>query len=431
MSTKRKYVNWLILFVPILLFGCTSGSEYQDHSAHSKQDKKEVVYTCPMDPQIQQSEPGSCPICKMDLELKVDDLTHQIQAPNKLVLSRQSVVKLKSGKDIEQLAIKGQIEVDRTRSKAVSARFGGRIEKIYVKYDYQRIAKGDKILEIYSPELNTVQEEHLFLFEQGMNDEMLKQSRSKLKFLGLTDHQINKLERDKKVVSTITIYSPHSGFVIFSDNETSPTVTSGNNPSMGSMGMSSASKKESNYSSSSEQLREGSYVNKGETYFSINDLTTVWAILSVPTVHSSQFKVQQPLTISSELNSDRSFEGRIQTIERVFETRDQRFIRIRIPLKNDKNQLKINSLVSAKMPLNASQQFTVPKSAVIRTGLNSYVWVRKGKTKLGSGIFELRSVIIAGTSGKYVVISSGLQPNDEIALEAGLLTDSETFLSHE
>lgn len=431
MNTKRKYVNWLIILVHSLLLGCTSRSADQDHSAHSKQVKKEAVYTCPMDPQIQQSEPGSCPICKMDLELKVDDLTYQIQAPNKVVLSRQSVVKLTSGKENGQVDVKGQIEVDRTRSKVVSARFGGRIEKIYVKYNFQRIAKGDRILEIYSPELNTVQEEHLFLFNQAQNDAMLQQSRSKLKFLGLTDQQINRLERDKKVFSTITIYSPHSGFVIFSDDITSKAGTSDSKPSMGSMGMSASSKKESNYGSGSEQLREGSYVNKGETYFAINDLTSVWAILSVPTTYSSQFKVQQSLSISSDLSPNHFFEGKIQTIERVFETTDQRFLRVRVPLKNEKNQLKINSLVSAKIPLNSSQQFTVPKSAVIRTGLNAYVWVRKGKTEQGSGIFELRSVILGGITGKYAVISSGLNPNEEIALEAGLLTDSETFLSHE
>lgn len=431
MNTKRKYVNWLIILVHSLLLGCTSGSDQQDHSAHNKQGKKEVVYTCPMDPQIQQSEPGSCPICKMDLELKVDDLTYQIQAPNKVVLSRQSVVKLRSGKENGQVDVKGQIEVDRTRSKVVSARFGGRIEKIYVKYDFQRIAKGDKILEIYSPELNTAQEEHLLLYNQAQNDGILNQSRNKLKFLGLTDQQINRLEKDKKVFSTITIYSPHSGFVIFSDEITNKAVISDNKPSMGSMGMNSPTKKESNYGSGKDQLREGSYVNKGETYFAINDLNTVWAILSVPSTNSSQLKVQQILSISSDLISNRRFEGRIQTIERVFETNDQRFLRVRIPLKNEKNQLKINSLISAKIPLNSSQQFTVPKSAVIRTGLNSYVWVRKGKTKQGSGIFELRSVILGGISGKYAVISSGLNPNEEIALAAGLLTDSETFLSHE
>lgn len=431
MNTKRKYVNWLIILVHSLLLGCTSGSDQQDHSAHNKQGKKEVVYTCPMDPQIQQSEPGSCPICKMDLELKVDDLTYQIQAPNKVVLSRQSVVKLTSGKENGQVDVKGQIEVDRTRSKVVSARFGGRIEKIYVKYDFQRIAKGDKILEIYSPELNTAQEEHLLLYNQAQNDGILNQSRNKLKFLGLTDQQINRLEKDKKVFSTITIYSPHSGFVIFSDEITSKAVIGDSKPSMGSMGMNSPTKKESNYGSGKDQLREGSYVNKGETYFAINDLTTVWAILSVPSTNSSQLKVQQTLSINSDLISNRRFEGRIQTIERVFETNDQRFLRVRIPLKNEKNQLKINSLISAKIPLNSSQQFTVPKSAVIRTGLNSYVWVRKGKTKQGSGIFELRSVILGGISGKYAVISSGLKPNEEIALAAGLLTDSETFLSHE
>jgi Cu(I)/Ag(I) efflux system membrane fusion protein len=430
MNTKRKYVNWLIVLAHSLLVGCSSGG-HEDHSAHTKDAKKQVVYTCPMDPQIQQSEPGSCPICKMDLELKLDDVTYQTQAPNKVVLSRQSVVKLGSENENDQIDVKGQIEVDRTRNKVVSARFGGRIEKIYVKYDFQRISKGDKILEIYSPELNTAQEEHLFLLKQTQNDGMLKQSRSKLKFLGLTDQQINKLEKEKKIYSTITIYSPHSGFVIFSNDQTENTSVKEGKSAMGSMGMNTASKKETNYSSNTTQLRQGSYVNKGETFFSINDLASVWAILSVPTNLSAGVQVQQPVSIRSELIPDLLFNGKIETIERAFETTDQRFVRVRVPLKNGSHQLKINSLISAKIPVSSKNRFTVPKSAVIRTGLNAYVWVRTGKTKQGTGIFKLRSVLLGGTSGKYAVINSGLNQTEEIALEAGLLTDSETFLSHE
>lgn len=430
MNTKRKYVNWLFILAQSLLIGCSSG-EHEGHSEHSEHAKKEVVYTCPMDPQIQRSEPGSCPICKMDLELKVDDLTYQTKSPNQIVLSRQSVVKLGSETDDEQIEVKGQIEVDRTRNKVVSARFGGRIEKIYVKYDFQRISQGDKIMEIYSPELNTAQEEHLFILNQAQQEGMLKQSRSKLKLLGLTDQQISKLEKDKKIFSTITIYSPYSGYVIFSDNQTEKAIANIDKSAMGSMGMNTSSKKENNYSSSNAQLRQGSYVNKGEPFFSVNDLGSVWAILSVPTNTSAGLKVQQKISIRSELTPDRLFEGKIETIERAFESKDQRFVRVRVPLKNTSHQLKINSLVSAKITVLSDNQFTVPKSAVIRTGLNAYVWVREGKTKQGAGIFKLRSVLLAGTTGKYAVIKGGLNAKEEIALEAGLLTDSETFLSHE
>lgn len=427
---KRKYANWLIMLVVSILFGCTSGSNSNDHSSHNEEGKKKVVYTCPMHPQIQQSKPGSCPICKMDLVLKIDDLSVQIQAPNNVVISRQSTVKLESGNSNGSLDIKGFIDLDRTRNRSVAARFSGRIEKLYVKYDFQWVNKGEKILEIYSPELNTAQEEHLFLFSQAEKN-ILDQSRRKLRLLGLTEQQVKNLEQLKKIYTSIAIYSPYSGYVLFSDNGLPSVGSSKSSQGMASMGTSNEGKQEREVSSSTGQRREGQYVKKGETYFSVNDLATVWAILSVPLSYSSLLKEQYALTLFSELNPDKALEGKILQIEKTFESKDQRFLQIRVPLVNQNKWLKINSLVNAKLPLNTTRQFRVPSSSVIRTGLNAYVWVKIGNIKKGSRIFKLRSVILGGSTGKYILISSGLEANEEIALEAGLLTDSETFLSHE
>jgi hypothetical protein len=61
--------------------------------------------------------------------------------------------------------------------------------------------------------------------------------------------------------------------------------------------------------------------------------------------------------------------------------------------------------------------------------MNSFVWVKTGITKNGTGIFELRKVTIGTVSNGMTSIINGLEPDDEIALHAGVLTDSETFLN--
>ncbi|MGZ8537787.1 MAG: heavy metal-binding domain-containing protein, partial [Flavisolibacter sp.] len=48
----------LFLLIPVFLF-CTTSAQ-----------TTKVVYTCPMHPEVQQSKPGSCPKCGMDLEKK-------------------------------------------------------------------------------------------------------------------------------------------------------------------------------------------------------------------------------------------------------------------------------------------------------------------------------------------------------------------------
>ena len=70
---------------------------------------------------------------------------------------------------------------------------------------------------------------------------------------------------------------------------------------------------------------------------------------------------------------------------------------------------------------------------MLRIGVYSYrgrvVWVKTGTTKNGTGIFELRKVTTGAVSNGTTTIVNGLAPDEEIALHAGALTDSETFLN--
>jgi membrane fusion protein, copper/silver efflux system len=97
-------------------------------------------------------------------------------------------------------------------------------------------------------------------------------------------------------------------------------------------------------------------------------------------------------------------------------------------LPNSNNSLKINSLVTAQFALNDSRNLQVPSSAVYKTGLNAYVWVKTDTTRSGTGIFQLRKVFAGTSSNRMTTIKSGLSPDEEIAKEAGMMSDSETFL---
>ncbi|MBK6355013.1 MAG: hypothetical protein IPF46_16880 [Saprospiraceae bacterium] len=118
-------------------------------------------------------------------------------------------------------------------------------------------------------------------------------------------------------------------------------------------------------------------------------------------------------------------------IEQTFEEASQRFARVRIVLPNSNNLLKINSLVTAQFTISKSKSknMQVPSSAVYKTGLNAFVWVKTDTTQNGTGIFQLRKVIAGTSANGMITIQSGLTPNEEIAKEAGLMTDSETFLN--
>lgn len=421
----------LFLLLVSVFSSCNNKQSEQGHENHVQ---VEGDYICPMRCEGEKTypQPGNCPVCKMKLQLVEEELVQTV-SPNKQVLSRQATVKLQTASEAQSIKAQGFIDYDRNRNQNVSARFGGRIEKLYVKYNLKFVNKGDKILELYSPELNTIQEQHLFLLKTETGKHLIEQSREKLKLLGITEQQISALENKGTFTQNIAVYSPASGYILFnSDEQTNTGSQATQQTSMSSMSMNANTSDAKTSGSAGVQIREGMYVNKGETLFSVNDLQTVWAIISVPSEYHSSVQSNKQINIVSELFPAQILTGKILLTEKTFEEKQQRFIRVRVELPNPKAALKINSLVTAEFPLEKNPDGylgQVPSSAVYRTGMNAFVWVKTGTTKNGTGIFELRKVVTGAVNNGTTTIVSGFAPDEEIALHAGALTDSETFLN--
>lgn len=418
----------LFLLLVSVFSSCNNKQSEQGHENHVQD---EGDYICPMRCEGEKTypQPGNCPVCKMKLQLVEEELVQTV-SPNKQVLSRQATVKLQTASEAQSIKAQGFIDYDRNRNQNVSARFGGRIEKLFVKYNLQFVNKGDKILELYSPELNTIQEQHLFLLKTETGKHLIEQSREKLKLLGITEQQISALENKGTFTQNIAVYSPASGYILFnSDEQTNTGSQATQQTSMSSMSMNANTSDAKTSGSAGVQIREGMYVNKGETLFSVNDLQTVWAIISVPSQYHSSVQPNKQINIVSELFPAQILTGKILLTEKTFEEKQQRFVRVRVELPNPKAVLKLNSLVTAEFPLETKTGFQIPSSAVYRTGMNAFVWIKTGTTKNGTGIFELRKVTTGAVSNGTITIVSGLAPDEEIALHAGALTDSETFLN--
>lgn len=418
----------LFLLLVSVFSSCNNKQSEQGHENHVQD---EGDYICPMRCEGEKTypQPGNCPVCKMKLQLVEEELVQTV-SPNKQVLSRQATVKLQTASEAQSIKAQGFIDYDRNRNQNVSARFGGRIEKLFVKYNLQFVNKGDKILELYSPELNTIQEQHLFLLKTETGKHLIEQSREKLKLLGITEQQISALENKGTFTQNIAVYSPASGYILFnSDEQTNTGSQATQQTSMSSMSMNANTSDAKTSGSAGVQIREGMYVNKGETLFSLNDLQTVWAIISIPSEYHSSVQSNKQINIVSELFPAQILTGKILLTEKTFEEKQQRFVRVRVELPNPKAVLKLNSLVTAEFPLETKTGFQIPSSAVYRTGMNAFVWVKTGTTKNGTGIFELRKVVTGVVNNGTTTIVSGFAPDEEIALHAGALTDSETFLN--
>ena len=114
-----------------------------------------------MHPQVIRDGPGDCPICGMFLiemialdENKYDSsLTDIVRPVNESVLAAVRTVIPEQMSLPVVIEASGIVNYDPRKIQTISARFGGVIEKSFVKYQFQYIRKGDKIYEIFAPNI--------------------------------------------------------------------------------------------------------------------------------------------------------------------------------------------------------------------------------------------------------------------------------------
>lgn len=392
------------------------------------------TYTCPMHPTVISDRPGSCPVCGMDLvrkarageELKItEELSRLMKSPDEVVVA--SVKTIKGEYKAVPVAVEapGIVTYDTRNIYTIPARVGGRLEKVWVKYNYQSVRKGEKVAEIYSPELLTAQRELLFLLENDPeNGALLSGAKSKLALLGLTPFQIDHLAKSRRPQSTFAIYSPYSGYVITGDSA-APTITSAGSTvsdMRGMEGASSATSQRQNAKSSSGAgasiVREGSYVIAGETLFRIVDANALRIELDWSGAEKSAVKVGDTLTLIT-----REGQERVATIDFVqpFFNEGENFSKLRV-YTNDTEGLQIGQLIKASIRMTRKESLWVPRSAVMDLGTQKVVFI-KDKEAL-----RPKKVVTGVVSDGLVEITGGLASGDEIAATAHYLIDSESFI---
>ncbi|OJW81506.1 MAG: hypothetical protein BGO69_08950 [Bacteroidetes bacterium 46-16] len=347
---------------------------------------------------------------------------------NQTVIAKQKVVSPTLSPIRLPISGSGYISFDARRNKKLAVRVGGRIERLYVKYNFQYIKKGEKIMDIYSPELNTYLEEYNYLNRTGADAELKAKAHEKLTLLGLSDFQISQVASSGTVGLTIPIYSPYEGYILFNPSETAGSMGQAASLAMG-QGMGGNERTVPALSGSSladNSIREGMYVSRDQTLFWINDFRQVWGLVAFSKENEKYLHKGMPVKIQSELQAD-TIATSVQLIEQVY-AQSQKFTQARVYLDND-GQLKQNSLITA-IGYVQSDALLVPSSSVYYVGRNAIVWVKKGTTTDGSGIFEARAVKTGYRDEHSVAILEGLSVQDSVANDGGYMADSETIIKY-
>ena len=414
----NKYIKYGLILGLIAIVGSVIyfyAIKAEDHNASSHQN---VVYTCSMHPQIIRDKPGNCPICGMTLVKKVTDnhakedhnIDNVIKPTDNFVVGKFQTITAVDSTLSGEISLPGIVAYDPNSAVNIAAKISGRIEKIYVNFKYQRINKGQKLFDLYSPELLTEQENFIYLLSNDSdNRSIIEASKQKLLLYGMTQNQISSLANSKKANPKIAIYSPSNGIVIGTETMVTPSNS----------GMQSI-----NSSTERIELKEGNYVKKGEVVFKLVNTDKVWGIFNITQESSSLIKVNQAIKITSELNDKESIEAKINFIETQFNAADKTN-RIRVYLNNNTFKLPIGLRLQGVIKTRSISGVWVQKNALVSTGNKKVVFI---KSQNG---FKAIPVKTGFEMNGYIQIINGISVNDTIAKNGQYLIDSESFIKTE
>ena len=395
----KKYTIYIGLLVIGLLLGWVFfGNSSNKETEHSNTEVAEInqMWTCSMHPQIMQPEPGDCPICGMDLipaETSADGLAaNEIKmTENAMALANIQTTMVGSSsvsKEDGMVSLSGKIETNEENNTVQASYFKGRIERLNVNYEGQKVNRGQLLATIYAPELVAAQQELLTASNlKETQPALYKAVRNKLKNWKLSEKQINAIEQSGKVRDNFPIYATVSGTVA--------TV----------------------------MAAEGDYVNQGQPILKVSNLNSVWAEFDAYENQIAQFSKGQKVEVVANAFPNKEFDATISFIDPVLDN-STRTVTVRATLNNRKGLFKPGMFVTAKIKSATNTNddvLSVPASAIMWTGERSLVYI---KTNPNEPVFEMRQVTLGNRNGKNYTVTDGLENGDEIVTNGTFTVDA-------
>jgi len=379
--------------------------------------KNDIKYTCPMHPQISEDHPGNCPICGMTLVKKSGQasegagirLNTVLKPVNSSVISSVAAITPEQKEVSISVSAQGYLDFDTRTFNNIASRISGRIEKLYIKYAFQEIHQGQRIFDIYSPDMVTAQQDLIFISKNSPQETgLINAARQKLLLLGMTPAQVNHVIQTGKSYYSLPVYSPYDGHVHDMPHTQMESAADARPPSDFANNLALS-------------VKEGMYVDKGQTLFNVVNPHMLWAIIKIDPASVSAIKLNQPVKITLPDLPEKNLYGKVNFIEPTLQNGDKT-TSIRVYLDNMDHELKVNSLVNAEIQTSVTGGLWVPKSAITDLGRTQIIWIKQGP------VYHAHRVSTGIANGDEIQVVKGLTAADSLASNAQYLTDSESFI---
>ena len=496
-EVRLRFIGLLILTGVLVGYWDTIVNYWQrftrSATAPATIEQAQIEYFCPMHPNIIRAEMGNCPICGMPLSKRAKGVAAALPpeitgrlflSPYRIAMAGVRTEQIKYRPLVREIETVGELVFDERKLARISARFPGRIDKLFVNFTGTGVKTGDPLAAIYSPALITTFEELLANQKGGHGLEGITDSiKKKLIFWGVEQDQIDQVLKTGVAPNHLMIRSPINGVV------------------------------------TKRSVVEGQYIEEGMNLFDLGNLNVVWVMSKVYEDDLALVKIGQDVTFDSVSYPGATFSGSIAYIDPVLE-RDTRTVNVRIDLENTAMKLRpgMYGTVRIQVPISSLPEFrglvepvgsgtksvwwcpmhpemvhdqpgecpkcggmkleekkvaiqveekvfyscpmhpdvvldqpgkcaickpymdmdlephstatmplgipAVPETAVIDTGNRQIVYV-----DVGGGLFDGRLVSLGRRAGIYFPILSGLKPGDNVVAHGSFLIDAETRLN--
>ncbi|MBW9270369.1 MAG: efflux RND transporter periplasmic adaptor subunit [Candidatus Thiodiazotropha sp. (ex. Lucinisca nassula)] len=377
------------------------------HDTHADHDHQHsgTTYICPMHPQIiSHDADSSCPICGMDL-VPVAAAKASMESEHPQVFLESAVIQNMGIRTItaargnlgKTIKTQGRVTADDERIYNIHSRTGGWIENLYLVTEGDHIERKDELVDFYSPWINRAQldlinaleEQDLVAFEPERKAELdakIDSYRNTLRSLKVPPMDLMRIEQYRKVLNTVQITSPASGWV------------------------------------TELNVSEGSYVEPYQTMFTVVDLSEVWIMVDIFEHHAPWVKKGNKVAVTSPAIPGREWSGKIDFIYPEINP-VTRTLRARIEVTNPDEALLLNMFVQVEINDGAKKRdaVTVPREAIILTGEREIIIKYQGK-----GHFQPVDVKTGLWGDNQVEIIDGLNAGAEVVVSGQFLIDSES-----
>ncbi|MBN1576789.1 MAG: efflux RND transporter periplasmic adaptor subunit [Chitinispirillaceae bacterium] len=453
----------VLVFVSVWVgskIGGPKGEVHQEVQA-TEEHAQDTIWTCSMHPQIRMTKPGKCPICFMDLiPLKQGgngnngstDATRLSMSENAKIIAGILVAPAVRRNTNAEVRMTGKVALDETRVEMITARFPGRIDRLYVDYTGVPVKTGDHLAEIYSPELVSLQRELLEAARAVKNagsdvsemirssaDRMFAAAKDKLRLLGFSERELEQILERGTTSDHMTIRAGQNGVVL------------------------------------RKLVEEGSYVQTGVPLFHIGNLTKLWVLLDAYESDVGWIRLGQKAEFTVEAFPGSNFAGSVSFIDPVVDPQT-RTVKVRIVVGNSDGRLKPDMFVTANikaslsksgevknislrgkwicpmhpqivkdhagtcdicgMPLVKAEELgyvtsgfedvnplVIPATAPLFTGERSLVYVEVPDA--GGPTYEAREVVLGPRVEGYYIVKAGLTEGEKVVVKGAFKIDGE------